>query len=152
MTIIFPFPFFYSSSQMYILLQALLLALSASAAVVPRQFSNGTGSCPPNLKAVTFNGGYDVNQFDKIGAADNWITFGLGISGTPTAKGSQGHIPMMAFASDGQYPSYARVIKDILVASRALVSWLALSPRRNLYTISSVLPCPRTVILTFRVL
>ena len=81
------------------------LALSASAAIIPRQANQtqtpptGGSGCPPGLKGITFNGGYDVNQFDKIGGADDWISFGLDISGTPTSKGSQGHIPMMAFAS-----------------------------------------------------
>ncbi|MCJ1460418.1 hypothetical protein MMC28_010800 [Mycoblastus sanguinarius] len=62
--------------------------------------SSGAPGCPPNFKGVTFNGGYSVSQFDKIGAAADWITFGLTISGTPTEKDTQGHIPMMAFATD----------------------------------------------------
>ena len=83
----------------------LLLALSASASVLPRvpdstvPPSSGN-NCPPNLKGVTFNSGYDINQFDKIGAADHWISFGLGIQGTPSDKAKAAHIPMMAFDSD----------------------------------------------------
>lgn len=82
------------------------LALSASAVVLPRQnissfpsSTTGGQGCPPNMKSVTFNSGYDVNQFDKIGAADNWISFALTISGTPTDNAQNAHIPMMAFDS-----------------------------------------------------
>ncbi|KAK4690334.1 hypothetical protein P7C71_g6434, partial [Lecanoromycetidae sp. Uapishka_2] len=86
---------------MHPLLPFATFLLSTGAAVLPRQ-SNTTapGTCPPLLKAITFNGGYDVSQFDKIGAASNWITFGLSISGTPTSRALAAHIPMMAFSSD----------------------------------------------------
>lgn len=83
---------------MYLYLVSSVLILYASAAVLPkRQDSHG---CPPSMKGVTFNSGYDVNQFDKIGAADNWITFGLDISGTPSQNAKDAHIPMMAFDTD----------------------------------------------------
>ncbi|MCJ1451401.1 hypothetical protein MMC28_001737 [Mycoblastus sanguinarius] len=93
---------------MYNLFASSLFILSATAAVLKRQDNStatpttttGAQGCPPGFKGVTFNGGYSANQFDKIGAADNWITFGLTIDGTPTTKDTQGHIPMMAFATD----------------------------------------------------
>ena len=84
-------------------LAPLLFALSASASVLPRHpdgdSSPPSNSCPQSLKSVTFNAGYDVNQFDKIGAADRWISFGLDIQGTPSDKAAAAHIPMMAFDS-----------------------------------------------------
>lgn len=91
---------------MHSLLISSLFAFIASAAILPRQNSSGSApspggyDCPGGFKGVTFNGGYDVNQFDKIGGADNRITFGLDISGTPTDKARRAHIPMMAFATD----------------------------------------------------
>jgi len=54
---------------MYHSLVSSIFILSASAAVLPRQ-QDGQG-CPHGMKSVTFNSGYDVNQFDTIGAAEH---------------------------------------------------------------------------------
>lgn len=62
--------------------------------------TGGAGGCPADYKGVVFNANYNAGQFDTIGSADHWLTFGLSIAGTPTAKDTSGHIPMMAFASD----------------------------------------------------
>ena len=60
----------------------------------------GAGGCPTDMKGVTFNGGFNPGMFDTIGAASDWITFGLtGASGGSPAA-SAAYIPMMAFASD----------------------------------------------------
>ena len=60
----------------------------------------GAGGCPPGMKGVTFNGGYNAGQFDTIAAATSWLSFGLAISGSGSATATQDHVPMMAFASD----------------------------------------------------
>ena len=62
--------------------------------------TSGASGCPPNMKGVTFNGGFNPGMFDTIAAATDWITFGLTGSSGGSAHAQAGYIPMMAFASD----------------------------------------------------